>query len=161
MYNFPLAGFRPLLAFIFLFALILGCRKDNLIIDNPRTDGIRQPGRQFPITAEEAKAYFEKLDLHASNSLNGSNSYSFIGVDPMWNSAFTGYSQSGREMIMVPLADSSIRTLNDGRADAKLLFTKISADTITAQIILYIADTAQQAVAAMQISGVFFTRIPR
>ena len=142
MKNLPLAGFRPLLAVIFLFVFILGCRKDNLIIDNPRTDSIRQPGRQFPITAEEAKVYFEKLDLHASNSLNGGNPYSFIGIDPMWNNAFTGYSQSGKEMIVVPLADSSIRMLNDGRADTKLLFTKISSDTIEVQIILYVADTA-------------------
>jgi hypothetical protein len=50
-----------------------------------------------------------------------------------------GNSQSGREIVLVPLADTTLFSINEGRARAQLVFSRSGPDTIFAQILLYAA----------------------
>lgn len=148
MKNLPLAGSRPLFACILLLVgFLFGCRKDNFttVEDLSQTNNPALLSANYPISIEEALIYFSGIDLQASNSFQDEYSHAFVKIEPLWGQSFVGHSQLGKEMVIVPLADSSIRILNNGRADAKLLFTKVGEDSIIAQILLYVADSAHHA----------------
>lgn len=158
MKTIPSAVLRPLFLFSILLLSLLGCRKDTLIpidTDNKTTSSTQN----YPISVEEALTFFSNIDLTSSQSF-GNASHAFINLDPVWAQAVVSHSQSGKEILVVPLADTSIRSLNNGRADAKLLFSKPSPDSISAQILLYEADSTYFASCAGTIefatfSGVF------
>jgi hypothetical protein len=81
MKNLPLAGFRPLFAFLLLIAFLLGCRKDNFSpTDDSISTGNPSSTAKFPITVNEAMAYFGGLKLHSSTSasLNGNDTTSCL-----------------------------------------------------------------------------------
>lgn len=145
MKNYPLAGFRPLFAILFLIALFTACRKDNFLSgDNPSSTNKPSSVANFPITVDEAMAYFNSLNLHSSATLTGDDtiSFNFVSMEPSWEQAFVGQTQSGRETVIVPVPDSLLKFLNQGRSGAKLLFSKISPDTIFANLLVYLADSA-------------------
>lgn len=89
-------------------------------------------------------AYFNSLNLHSSATLTGDDtiSFNFVSMEPSWEQAFVGQTQSGRETVIVPVPDSLLKFLNQGRSGAKLLFSKISPDTIFANLLVYLADSA-------------------
>jgi hypothetical protein len=80
--------------------------------------------------------------LFCVKSFQDKTSFNFLSVDPLWEQAFVGHSQSGREIVIVPLPDNSLSDDNQGRMGAKLLFSKPSEDTVTANVLVYLADTA-------------------
>jgi hypothetical protein len=97
MKNLPLAGFRPVFAFLLLIAFLFGCQKDNLSpADEHSATNNPAFSANFPVTIEEAMALFSRLNLKSSNSLSGDSAYAFLNIDPLWERAFVGHSQSGR-----------------------------------------------------------------
>ncbi len=127
----------PMLFVAFFIALLLSCKKD-------RFDALQASASiNLPISVSEAKTYFEKLNLNSQSSFEGDSTRMLnIDVEPLWGEAFLSYSASGRAIVIAPLADTSISTLNDGRAGVKLIFSRLGADTISVEAIMYIADSA-------------------
>lgn len=145
MQNLPLAGFRPFLALIFLLSFVLSCRKDSLTqTENfPQIDDPKSNEKNFPLSITEARMYFEQFGSHPSSSFDDGESYTFLKtIEPDWDFAFIGHSQSGKEIVITPLADSSLNALNQGRAGAKLIFSKTTEDSISVNILIFLADTA-------------------
>jgi hypothetical protein len=85
-------------------------------------------------------ARFAELQDAPASSFSDDND--FIKLEPVWSQATLSQSQSGKDIVIVPLPDSLLRSLNDGRAGAKLLFSKDGPDTIVAEILVYAADSA-------------------
>ncbi|MBK7935621.1 MAG: hypothetical protein IPJ82_00360 [Lewinellaceae bacterium] len=120
-------------------------KKDSLTLTEnfPQVNDQKASEKNFPINVTEARAYFERLDLNPSSSFGDGESYTFLKtIEPDWNLAFIGYSQSGKEIVTIPLADSSLSALNQGRAGAKLIFSKTTEDSISVSILIFLADTA-------------------
>lgn len=113
-------------------AFVFGCRKDHF-------DAISDTSKQFyPISVTEAKRQFN-LELQNPRSFT---SNPFIQLLPIWDSARVSGTLSGKEVVVVPIADSTLLHLNDNRMDAKLVFDKVGPDSIKAQILVYVADSA-------------------
>lgn len=141
MKTIHLAGCRPLLLLILIIAFLFACKKDNLA---PATETIvhSQNPSHFSISIEEALVYYSGASAVNANSAGNFGVRPFVELEPVWGQAYSSLTQSGIEVIVVPLADSTIRVNNQGRADAKLLFKKISQDSIVAQIMLFVADSS-------------------
>ncbi|MBL7798071.1 MAG: hypothetical protein JNJ90_16385 [Saprospiraceae bacterium] len=133
---FPLRG--GVLAAALMLLSLFSCHKDF----QPPLPEHPQPTAKpnYPITLFEAMAHFAELQDAPASSF--SDETKFIELNPVWQEAGTSQSQSGKDIVVVPLADSSLRVLNGGRVDAKLLFSKDGPDEITAEVVLYIADSA-------------------
>ena len=145
MKNLPLVGFRPLFSIIFLFSCILGCKKDSLTSTGnfSQVNSQELSEKNFPISVAEARMCFERLDAHPSTSFDDGESYTFLkAIEPDWNLAFIGHSQSGKAIVITPLEDSCLNALNQGRAGAKLIFSKTTEDSISVSILVFLADTS-------------------
>lgn len=137
MFHFFSAQGKLLLAAAMLLVSLFGCKKDHLA---PLPEGAgHQAKPNYPISLFEAMAHFSSVQGTAPSSLTNTD---FIDLDPRWSEAYLSQSQSGKEIVVVPLADTTLRALNQGRADAKLLFSKDGPDTIVAEILVYAADSA-------------------
>ncbi len=136
---FPLRG--GVLAAALMLLSLFSCHKDF----QPPLPEHPQPTAtpNYPITLFEAMAHFAELQDAPASSF--SDETKFIELNPVWQEAGTSQSQSGKDIVVVPLADSSLRVLNSGRVDAKLLFSKDGPDEITAEILVYVADSAYHA----------------
>lgn len=136
---FPLRG--GVLAAALMLLSLFSCHKDF----QPPLPEHPQPTAKpnYPITLFEAMAHFAELQDAPASSF--SDETKFIELNPVWQEAGTSQSQSGKDIVVVPLADSSLRVLNGGRVDAKLLFSKDGPDEITAEILVYVADSAYHA----------------
>jgi hypothetical protein len=141
MKTIPAAVLRPLFLLSFLLIFLFSCKKDDILPEkvnhNPEA-GLSK----YHISVEEALAYYSAAKSVATSSAVGDAVRPFIQIDPAWDLAYSSLTPGGNEVVVVPLADSSIRVNNQGRADAKLVFRKISQDSITAKIMLYAADSA-------------------
>lgn len=136
MKNLRLVTMWPLIGIGFFFALFMSCKKDNFDVI------LKSSNQAKGINISEAKSYFEQLKLSNQSSFEGDTARILnIGVEPLWNEAFLSNSTSGREIVVVPLADTTISTLNHGRAGVKLLFSRFGGDTIVAEVLFYIADS--------------------
>lgn len=94
---------HTILQFTLLFlALLWGCKKDFSLV-NPSQ---QQP--QFPITMGEAKDWYNNRPV--VSSLTEAEEKIIVPVIPSWESAISGYSQSGKEIIVVPLEGDSLIT---------------------------------------------------
>jgi len=129
---FTLAGF---LLMLFIWT---GCEKDKFETGHDLKAKIYSP-----ISVTEAQNYFRSLDLAVVNTLDGD--HKFLNINPVWDSAFVSHAQSGREIVIVPIADSVLLQANEGRANAKLIFSKKGTDSILVNILLYCADSAYYA----------------
>ncbi len=127
-----------LLSTVSLFAVMTGCKKD-------RVESFERQNQtsllHSKITIEEAQNYFSSIDFtRLQASLPDSLKSPFrIKIEPDWGKAVLGNSQSGREIVLVPLADTTLFSINEGRARAQLVFSRSGPDTIFAQILLYAA----------------------
>ncbi len=118
--------------------LAYACHKDY---QSPLPDYPQPAAKQnYPITLFEAMARFAELQEAPASSFSGDND--FINLEPVWSQATLSQSLSGKDIVVVPLPDSLLRSLNDGRAGAKLLFSKDGPDIIIAEILVYAADSA-------------------
>jgi hypothetical protein len=142
MQTLLLATRWPLFVVLTFFALLWGCQKDRFTPLNapaPAPDG-------GVVSLEQAKAYF---DAQAFNpdvaSFSDDSAKFYLKLLPLWEQSYTGISPAGREMLMVPLADSSFSQMNGGRANAELVFNNMGGDTVLAQILVYVADSAYYA----------------
>ncbi|MCE7924856.1 MAG: hypothetical protein DYG98_17535 [Haliscomenobacteraceae bacterium CHB4] len=143
MKNIPLADFRLLFPFLFLLVLHFGCRKE-IFLPPEEIAQVVANSPNYPISVEEAQVFYSNARLSQVNSV-ANDAKPFVRLEPVWDQAYSSLTLSGREIIVVPLADSSIRVNNQGRADAKLLFRKVSTDSIVARILLYAADSVYHA----------------
>ncbi len=125
------------LAVLSIILLAYACHKDHPTPLPEHTQTAAKPN--YPISLFEAMAHFSSVQSTATNSLANTD---FIDLDPRWSEAYLSQSQSGKEIVVVPLADTTLRALNQGRADAKLLFSKNGPDAIVAEILVYAADSA-------------------
>lgn len=134
-----------LLPLLFLFA----CNKD--LHDASEYPGKTSLLQHYPISIAEAMAYFSETQAVTAKQLSGDE---FIELDPHWDRAFQGQTLYGQDVLVVPLPDSALRSLNNGRVGAKLLFGKPTPDSISAYILMYIADSvyAQTSSQAMDIT---------
>ncbi len=141
-----------LLTSLLVFSGVLfwsGCKKD--IAEPIPNVNSSQPAAmpKLPISLNEAILHFAKisptLTTTQSSNFNGSGSSTFAflkKIEPRWDKAQQSQSSSGREIIVVPLKDSSLLQNNGGRADAKLVFSKVGTDSIDLSILVYVADSA-------------------
>jgi hypothetical protein len=137
----------------FLFFVLFGCNKDKLFVED-NTFGLES---HHPITIEEAKDYFKGVK-------NGGLSFStpksqFLKLEPEWDLAVISHSQSGKEIVLVPIKDRSIDSLHNGRAGAKLQFRKFDIDSIIADVVVYVADSTYFAEAGNIASYESFTGV--
>ncbi|MFN4256480.1 MAG: hypothetical protein ACK4Q5_15875 [Saprospiraceae bacterium] len=135
-------AFRPAKAFQFALLLMLfawaGCQKDRELTEQ---NAPTEPN--YPITIQEAILRFSEIGISNTQSFNDSAAgRPFVDMEPQWGNAFLSHSTSGREIVIVPLPDSSLRTLNDGRVGAKLIFFKKGIDSVDVSILLYAADSS-------------------
>ncbi|MEQ1745775.1 MAG: AHH domain-containing protein [Saprospiraceae bacterium] len=130
---FSLRG--KLLAFALMLVSFFSCHKDYSSSLPEAVEHKSQPN--YPITLFEAMAHF--ANVQPTSSLTGNE---FLDLDPLWPQAYLSQSQLGTDIVVVPLADTSLRVLNDGCVDAKLLFSKEGPDEISVEILVYVADSA-------------------
>jgi hypothetical protein len=105
---------------------------------------------QFPISIAEAKDWFE---AHPPTNSLEENQKEIIPVNPLWESALKSNAQSGKEIIIVPLsADSLIKKSTDGRANVMMVISKDTANNVSAQLLMYVADSAYFATQAGTLS---------
>jgi uncharacterized membrane protein YgcG len=125
--------------------LLQNCQKDIHQIDLNQQKNIT---KKYNLTIDEAKSYFNSLQTSSNqSSLNGSGTqvHFFDQVAPLWNEAFISSSQSGNQMVVIPVNDSLVKVLNGGQVGMKLTFSRISPDSIDANLLVYVADTTSNA----------------
>ncbi|MCC6458937.1 MAG: hypothetical protein IT260_00610 [Saprospiraceae bacterium] len=129
-----------LMAYAMLLTLsFVSCHKDaqdGLGTMQSLTSG---PTQHYPISLSEVLKFYASGGEQQGNPLDAEK---IIALEPKWDEAFTGQSVSGREILVVPLPDSMLKSINHGRAGARLLFSKYSADSIQADLLVYVADSA-------------------
>ncbi|MFZ4633176.1 MAG: AHH domain-containing protein [Saprospiraceae bacterium] len=136
-----------------LFFVLFGCNKDKLFVED-NTFGLVP---HHPITIDEAQDYFKGVK---NRGLSFSTPKSqFLKLEPEWDLAVISHGQSGKEIVVVPIKDRSIDSLNNGRAGAKLQFRKFDADSIIADVVVYVADSTYFAQAGNVASYESFTGI--
>jgi hypothetical protein len=87
-------------------------------------------------------AKFTELELPSQNSFGGDSLNSLIPeIVPVWEEAGKSTTKSGQEVIIVPLKDESLRELNKGNVDCKLLFSKTSKNAVETSLLVYIPDS--------------------
>lgn len=94
----------------------------------------------YPLSLVEVIAFFAEYKNTPVNSLGDSTK--FIDLEPLWDESSIGYSELGKEILIVPLPDSAFNALNNGRTGGKLLFSMSGPDSVTADIVVYVADSA-------------------
>ncbi len=127
-----------LLACLLLFTLF-ACQKDPSELFPNQVDSAFSATPNYPVSLAEAITYFGEFQSIAVSNLDA---FTFIKMEPKWDEASIGYSLSGKEIITVPLPDSAFQQLNQGRTGAKLLFSKSGPDSVTADLVVYVADSA-------------------
>lgn len=124
------------LSVVFTLFLLFGCTKDRIILDEVDAGYLSTQ----PLTVQDAKDFFARFNTESSNSLiSGEN---FLRIEPDWDYATLDQSRSGNQILVVPIKDRSVDSLNGGRADVKLQFRKFDLDSIVADVVLYVADSA-------------------
>ncbi|MEZ4927866.1 MAG: EndoU domain-containing protein [Saprospiraceae bacterium] len=121
---------------LLMLLTITSCKKDNFEIDS-KSNSVKS--ETFSISIEEVKKYYAALDQTKLQSIEGPEANSTalnFAIEPLWNLAVLSNAQSGREIVIVPISDSTLAVLNDGRASAQLVFSKSGPDTILAQVLL-------------------------
>lgn len=142
----------------FFVSLLFSCKKDKFETISPDSPKSNFHTPNLPISISEAKSFFDKLNLTPQSSYDGDSSKILnIRVEPIWEEAFLSSSISGREIIVAPLSDNRISALNNGRAGAKLIFSRSGADTILVEVLLYIADSTYYATNNNIINFIDFT----
>ncbi|MBL7826762.1 MAG: hypothetical protein JNJ57_09035, partial [Saprospiraceae bacterium] len=134
------AIFKSLLAtgLVALSIFYWSCQKEPFN-QNPAT----KTGAEVPtatISIEAAQAYFQ---THAStvSSAVDDEAIRFVRMMPDWDHVQLDTALSGRQMLVVPLLDQTLSNLNQGRSGATLLFSQNGPDTITADVLVFIADS--------------------
>jgi hypothetical protein len=130
----------PLAVLLLLSLFVLGCRKDGLLTTD-ESPGLQQ--NREKISINEARQFFE--NQYSAFSGFSDSAYAMVKVEPDWDWAFISHSISGNEIAVVPLKDTLLRHMNEGRAGAKLIFQKIGGDSILANVLVYCADSAYYA----------------
>ncbi|MCY7330737.1 MAG: hypothetical protein LH618_19450, partial [Saprospiraceae bacterium] len=127
---------------ILLFVLLAGCQKDRFLPDASRQESQLQT-THYPISLGEAQTYFEKLGEVKPVALNSLEEKVYLGsVTPDWANAFLGTAVTGQEVAIAPLSGNKLSELNAGRVGIKLLFAKVGADSIAANLLVYVSDSA-------------------
>ena len=76
-------------------------------------------------------------------ALNSLEEKVYLGsVTPDWANAFLGTAVTGQEVAIAPLSGNKLSELNAGRVGIKLLFAKVGADSIAANLLVYVSDSA-------------------
>lgn len=138
-------GKAPLLFLLVLFSF-LGCRKDQLDGNDLPPISSSSSFPKFDISVSEARDYYHRHAGPGVQSVDGMDGQTFIRMEPDWALAYSSTSYNGKSMLVVPFLDRRIVTLNNGKAEAKLVFTKVSADTLTASIVIYVPDNTYHSV---------------
>ena len=97
--------------FMLLFT-VTACKKDSFV--HPSQSNIGETANS-KISIDEAKNYFSSLDLGKLNALDETGlikSALSIKIEPLWNLAILSNAQSGREIVIVPLADTTLSALS-------------------------------------------------
>jgi hypothetical protein len=117
------------------------CKKD--VLDSVGSRPTSVSSGNHAISIAEARSYLQTLNLPVASSLVGDSLRILnIDIDPDWDEAYLSQSLSGRDIVVAPLADKSLSELNDGRAGARLLFSRQGGDTITVEVMLYVAESS-------------------
>lgn len=130
-----------LVAATVLIAFLTGCNKDTGITPEQTAADLTptESAGNYPISLIEAMARFRDIQGLAPENLSGGK---LLELVPEWSQAYTGQTLSGKEVVVVPLPDSHLVHLNHGRVGARLLLSKAGQDSINAEILVYIADSA-------------------
>ncbi|MEQ1744568.1 MAG: hypothetical protein ABMA02_04025 [Saprospiraceae bacterium] len=135
MFYFRISPGKLLLAATLFIACFFACTKDKI---QPFPDQFENSAK-YPISLFEAKDFFSTF---RTSNPNGLTDNEFIELDPLWHQATLSHSPSGKEIIVVPLPDSTLRAMNDDKVGAKLLFSKNGPDSIVAEILVHVVDSA-------------------
>lgn len=124
-------------ALLFMLFAWAGCQKDRELTEQ---NAPAEPN--YPITIQEAILRFSEVWVDPTSSFGGFGSFPFVELKPKWAEASLSHAASGKEIVMVPLPDTSFKMMNDGRVGAKLLFSKVGPDSIDVCVMAYRADSA-------------------
>jgi hypothetical protein len=141
MRKFELVTKWPMFFIALFLSITTACKKDGLDKFDSHLDS--KSIQNHAISIAEAKSYLQSLNLPAASSLIGDSLRILnIDIDPDWEDAYLSQSLSGRDIVVAPLTDKSLSDLNDGRVGVRLLFSRQGSDTITVEIMLYVADSS-------------------
>lgn len=131
----------PLCLFVFF---VVGCEKDALRRNEEFQTGVPAATKPVtPLSVQDAKSFFDAN--RPAEGLIASSQVSFVKLEPVWETAKIDTTLSGREVMTVALEDQLLSNLNGGRAGAVLMFSRANQDTISADVLVYFADSAYYA----------------
>jgi hypothetical protein len=131
---------------VFLLSFFVGCQKDQLEQALPYHKTINPFATntaKFSISVSEARDFHLDFDANTSNA--GENVTLDFPDNLIWDKAFKSTTLSGREMVVVPMEDDVLSSLNGGRAGMKMLFAKKDSAQLTSCYLIWVADSAYYA----------------